>query len=87
MKYLAILDGDLISNLELGAGLSIRVTDKHEKVHQIALKPLIKPTIVNDEGIALYLTQGHIDAMRKYEEEQIAKEHIRHINETLGYNR
>ena len=74
MKYLAILDGDLVSDLELGMGLSIRVTGRHGKIHQIVLKPLIHPTIVNDEGIAVYLTQGHINAMKEYEHEQMMNE-------------
>lgn len=74
MKYLAILDDDVVSNLELGAGLSIRVMGKHKKVHQIALKPLIQPTLVSDEGKSMYLTQGHINAMRAYEQKQMMNE-------------
>ena len=74
MKYLAILDDNVVSNLELGAGLSIRVMGKNKKVHQIALKPLIHPTIVNDAGTAMYLTHGHINALREYEQKQMMDE-------------
>ena len=74
MKYLAIVDDDFISNFRTDDdGLTLVVTDKSGANRAVSLKPLIKATVVLEDGEALYLTQGHIDVMRKYEEEQIAK--------------
>ena len=88
MKYLAIVDDDFISNFRTDdGGLTLVVIDKSGANRAVSLKPLIRATMVSEDGEALYLTQGHIDVMHKYEEEQTVKEYVRHIQETLGYNR
>lgn len=64
MKFIAVIDYDLIDK-EFN---TVCIRDKEGNLHDIDAKPLITHMIVTEEGESLYLTQGHIDAMLKYEE-------------------
>ena len=77
MKYIAIFDEDLLSNFRLDdGGLTLVMKDKREATRAVRLKPIIKPTVVKEDGESAYITQGHIDSMLEYE----AKEHAKRIH-------
>lgn len=82
MKYIAIFDDSMLSNFRLDDEnrLTLVLTDKDNFTRAVRLKPIIRPvlTVTEDCGgsatNSVYLTEGHIDAMRKYEEIKTTKE-------------
>lgn len=77
MKYIAIFDDDILSNFRLDdGGLTLVMTDKEGFNRAVSLKPVIRPTLTLDDGVSLYLTQGHIDAMIEYEKKETVREVI-----------
>lgn len=81
MKYIAVFDDSFLSNFRFDDEdkLTLVLTDKNNGTRSVRLKPVIRPTITTEEGESLYLTQGHIDAMLKYEELVGIKEAIDNI--------
>lgn len=81
MKYIAIFDDNMLSNFRLDdGGLTLVMQDKRGCNRAVALKPIIRPvlTVTEDCGgsatNSIYLTEGHINAMKKYEEIKTIKE-------------
>lgn len=68
MKYIAIFDDDMLCNFRRDDnGLTLVLTDSLGFERGVALKPLIKPVIIADDGESAYLTNGHIKAFLDYE--------------------
>lgn len=83
MKYIAIFDDNILSNFRLDDnGLTLVMQDKWGYNRAVALKPIIRPvlTVTEDCGgtatDSIYLTEGHINAMKKYEEIKNIKEFL-----------
>lgn len=82
MKYIAIFDDTMLSNFRLDDEdrLTLVLTDKNSCTRAVRLKPIIRPvlTVTEDCGgsatNSIYLTEEHIDAMKKYEEIKTIKE-------------
>ena len=82
MKYIAIFEDSMLSNFRLDDEdrLTLVLTDKNNGTRAVRLKPIIRPVLTVTEdcgGIAtssIYLTEGHINAMRRYEEINTVKE-------------
>ena len=83
MKYIAIFDDSMLSNFRLDdGGLTLVMQDKRGYTRAVALKPIIRPvlTVTEDCGgsttNSVYLTEGHINALKKYDEIKTMKEII-----------
>lgn len=84
MKYIAIFDDSMLSNFRLDDEdrLTLVLTDKDNFTRTVRLKPIIRPVLTVTEdcgGIAtnsVYLTEGHINALKKYDEIKTMKEVI-----------
>lgn len=84
MKYIAIFDDSMLSNFRLDDEdkLTLVLIDKRGYTRAVRLKPIIRPVLTVTEdcgGIAtdsIYLTEGHINAMKKYEEIKNIKEFL-----------
>ena len=75
MKYLAVFDDDFLSNFRRDdCGLTLVLTDKSGCTRAVNRTPLQRPILTNTQGISLFLTDGHIDALTDYEREQMIKE-------------
>lgn len=82
MKYIAIFDDSMLSNFRLDNEdkLTLVLTDKDNFTRAVRLKPIIRPVLTVTEdcgGIAtnsIYLTEEHINVMKKYEELKTMKE-------------
>ena len=76
MKFAVVFDdasinGQTSATLECGEGnLKITITDKSGNKAVYYPKPLLRPAVLMEDGQFAYLTQGHIDALLRYEEEQ-----------------
>lgn len=87
MKYIAIFDDSMLSNFRLDdGGLTLVMTDKNGFNRAVSLKPVIRPTLTLDDGVSLYLTQGHIDAMIEYEKKEATKSFIEEFNKKFTDN-
>lgn len=85
MKYLIVVDDNFLSNFRLDDyGLTLVVNDKADCTRAMPLKPIKTPTITFQTGDTLYLTQGHIDALLEYEQQQSLAEAVRRINESIS---
>ena len=82
MKYIAILDDNFISNFRLDDFVVV-VNDKRGYKRGIPLKMLKHPIIVNEDGEAVYLTQGHIDALLEYEDKQRQERVMRDVIDVI----
>lgn len=89
MKYIAILDDTMLSNFDLENenGLILVVNDKNGVRRGVKLKPVVTNTLTTEEGESFYLTQGHIDAMKHYEEIITIKEAVDRMGESLSATR
>ena len=84
MKYIAVFDDAMLSNFRLDDEdkLTLVLADKDNFTRAVRLKPIIRPVLTVTEdcgGIAtnsIYLTEGHINAMKKYEEIKTIKEFL-----------
>lgn len=84
MKYIAIFDDDMLSNFRLDDEdkLTLVLTDTTNSTRAVRLKPIIRPvlTVTEDCGgsatNSIYLTEGHINAMKKYEGIKTIKEFL-----------
>lgn len=81
MKYIAIFDDSMLSNFRLDdGGLTLVMQDKRGYERAVVLKPIIRPvlTVTEDCGgnatSSVYLTEGHINAMKNYEAIKTIKE-------------
>ena len=85
MKYIAVFDDDFLSNFRLDDEdkLTLVLTDKNNGTRAVRLKPIFKPTLIFEDGISGYLSQGHIHAMVKYEEMNNIKEAVEQMNNTI----
>ena len=94
MKYIAIFDDSMLSNFRLDDEdrLTIVLTDKNNGTRAVRLKPIIRPvlTVTEDCGgsatNSIYLTEGHINAMKDYEERETMKEILKDMTDNLGRN-
>ena len=78
MKYILVLDESFINQ----ADLTIK-EDKIKDISNFKVKPVIRPTLIFDDGVSIYLTQGHINAMLKHEEMETIKEVIERMNNSI----
>ena len=82
MKYIAIVDDDALVDIrELKI---VVVTPKG--CQDVNIKPVIRPTLTLEDGQSVYLTEGHIQAMREYEENATMKRIVDEINENFRRN-
>lgn len=83
MKYIAIVDDMFLFDFERKGTdtLTLIVGDKKGNNKRVRLKPVIKPTLTLEDGQSFYITEGHIQAMREYEEMATIK---RYIDENNG---
>ena len=94
MKYIAIFDDSVLSNFRLDDEdrLTLVLTDKNNGTRAVRLKPIIRPvlTVTEDCGgsatNSIYLTEGHINAMKDYEERETMKEILKDMTDNLGRN-
>lgn len=92
MKYIAIFDDSMLSNFSLDDEdkLTLVLTDKRGYTRAVRLKPIIRPvlTVTEDCGgsttNSIYLTEGHINAMKNYEEIRTIKEVLDKQMNNLG---
>ena len=70
MKYLAIFDDEFLSNFRRDDEDTLVLDDRAGATRAVKLKPLRHPTITREDGETLYLTQGHIDCLLRYEAEE-----------------
>lgn len=69
MKYIAIIDEDMLNDFELiHDGKTLVLEDKNGTTRPVKIKPITKEMVVCKDGKSGYLTQGHIDAMIEYEQ-------------------
>lgn len=83
MKYIAIFDDNMLSNFRLDDDrLTLVLVDKSGSTRAVRLKPIIRPilTVTEDCGgsatNSIYLTEGHINAMKDYEARETIKEFL-----------
>lgn len=68
MKHILMIDDEMLTNFRVeDSGTTLITYDKRGFERGFKLFPLAKPVVVNTEGMALYLTQGHIDTLLDYE--------------------
>lgn len=84
MKYIAIFDEELLSYFRCDDnGLTLVLNDEKGFTRAVRLKPIVKPTVVREDGESVYITQGHIDSMLDYEQRErfsrIAEDYFREI--------
>lgn len=83
MKYLVMLDDEILSNFRTDdCGKTLVLIDKNGFTRAMKLIPLVKPLVTNENGVALYLTQEHIDCLLDYERE----ESLKRILESFNFN-
>ena len=87
MKYIAIIDGERFDGYSSFSEKDPKlVVHKGFRNETIRLTPLIRPLVVMDSGMGVFITQGHIDALVKYDTEekikQIAKQMSKNLEET-----
>lgn len=71
MKYIAVFDDEMLSHFRTDDyDTTLVLTDNQNCTRGIKLLPLAKPLVANEEGIALYLTQEHIDCLLDYERQK-----------------
>lgn len=71
MKYIAIIDEQILNNFRLDDNGKILVlTDTNNCTRAVEIKPIAKTMVVLKDGESAYITQGHIDAMVEYEQKQ-----------------
>lgn len=71
MKYIAIIDEEILENFRLDEnGKLLVLTDVNNCTRAVEIKPLAKTMVVCKDGRNGYITQGHIDAMVEYEQKQ-----------------
>ena len=78
MKYILVLDESFINQ----ADLTIK-EDKIKDIPNFKVKPVIRPTLIFDDGVSLYLNQGDINAMLKHEEMENIKKAIEQMNNSI----
>lgn len=92
MKYICVFDDSVLDDFENSLdrdGIFIKLMNKRKKEITFRITPLIYPTITVDEETGsdklhiLYLTEGHIDALRKYEREQTMKMFVERFKNDL----
>ena len=85
MNYIAVFDDDFLSNLRLDDEdkLTLVLTDKNYETRTVRLKPVIRPTLIFNDGVSLYLNQGDINAMLKHEEMEKIKKVIEQMNNSI----
>lgn len=92
MKYIAIFDDNMLSNFRLDDRLTLVLVDKSGCTRAVRLKPIIRPilTVTEDCGgsatNSIYLTEGHIDAMKEYEERETVNRILKDMTDNLGRN-
>ena len=90
MKYIAVFDDSMLSNFRLDDNdrLTLVLTDKRGFTRTVRIKPIILPvlTVTEDCGgnttNSIYLTEGHINAMKDYEARETIKENFLYREET-----
>lgn len=83
MKYLVMLDDEILSNFRTDDyGKTLVLIDKNGFTRAMKLIPLVKPLVTNENGVALYLTQEHINCLLDYERE----ESLKRILESFNFN-
>ena len=80
MKYIAIVDDNAL--IDIRELRMVVVTPKG--CQDVSLKPVIRPTLTLEDGQSIYLHQGHIDAMREYEEIAVVKRTVDEMSGKLG---
>ena len=84
MKYIIIIDECEFSKFDVSDNRdSIAMTDKNGITWNIGIKPVIRPTLVVDNGESIYLSDDDIEQIRKYEVERITKETIERFNQNF----
>lgn len=86
MRYIAIFDDDILQYFRRDDEdqLTLVLTDRTNSTRAVRLKPVIRPIFVTKKGESLYLDDGHVDAMLKYEKEQTVKKYIKRIDIDLA---
>lgn len=76
MRYLLILEECQYNDFEKvnGNPREIYAIDANGSKRVFGVKPIQREMVVMPNGASAYITQGHIDAMMKYEREQQIKE-------------
>ena len=68
MKHILMIDDEMLTNFRVeDSGTTLITYDKRGFKRGFKLFPLVKPMVVDTDGMALYLTQGHIDTLLDYE--------------------
>ena len=82
MKYIAIIDDELLSNFEIDVGypphsdMIMVAKDKNMYSRGIRLKPLAKNLLVTTNGDSVYLNEEHIEVMKEMEKRKIMDDAI-----------
>lgn len=81
MKYLAVFDDNILSNFRLDDnGLTLVMQDKRGYNRTVELKPIQRYALVMPDGTSIYLTDDHIQALIKYEENKMLDDMLKDIN-------
>ena len=85
MKYLIVISDIQLNDFQKvdGNPLEIKVADKDGSYHILDARPIQREMLVMPNGGSAYITQGHVDAMMKYEHEQHIKEIVDKMNHNL----
>lgn len=77
MKYLVIFDDEDLKDYRTDdRGLTLVLTDKAMSTRAKRLIPMARPLAFNTDGRFAYLSDGHMECIKKYEEEQCLKRMI-----------
>lgn len=85
MNYIAVVDDMFLFDFERKGtdALTLVVGDRKGNNKKVRLKPVIRPTLVFDDGVSIYLNQGDINAMLKHEEMEKIKKVIEQMNNSI----
>ena len=87
MKYIAIFDDASIADFRRDETdkLTLVMYGEAGATRYVKLKPVIRPTVTLETGESVYITQGHMDALIKYEKDEFTKEVIERMNKSLDF--
>lgn len=87
MKYVIVLDDQVVDKNADGTPYVIVRNNKYETFLKLIVTPIVKPILIHpmEPDTALYLTQEHVDALCKYEQDVMLKELIDKMNEDYGF--
>ena len=87
MKYIAIVDDELLANFRVDVedlDMVLVVEDKTRSTRGIYLKPIVREMLVTKDGNSVYLQQKHIECLMEMERKEMFEEAIQNMMKSLG---